>query len=112
MTFLDHLIEFEMRNTKNYSLVLANASFRSKNTNNFKNVNFFEKHIVCKMYRIFYFVVFISFWEQFFQIQSKILSRFIYISTILVNIDFSVKFSVIVTVKIQKKLKLLETIQV
>jgi hypothetical protein len=41
--FKNHLIELELLIMKNYFLVPANVRFRWKNTNNLKNVIFFEK---------------------------------------------------------------------
>ena len=48
LVFLHHLIERELLITKIYFLVLADASFRSKNTKYSKDSDFFEKHIFCQ----------------------------------------------------------------
>ncbi len=71
LIFLHHLIECELLITKNNFLPYANIFFRSKNTKNLKDVRFFKKHIFFKTCHIFCFLLFLCFWEYFFQIQHQ-----------------------------------------
>jgi hypothetical protein len=74
LILLHHLIECELLTTKNNFLPYTNIFFRSTNTKNSKDIRFFKKHIFSKTCHIFCFLLFLCFWEYFFQIQHQKLS--------------------------------------